>query len=470
MNRATDQTSARRESIVIISERQRDTRPRTLWQRAEGRISHLLEGTAVRKNIAVLDGIRALACLAVITYHVSHSFRLENRPSLGLLLPSILLAGDTGVTLFFVLSGFLLFLPYAKSLLFGHPWPSMRQFYLRRALRILPGYYVSLFLLIILTHREYLHADHGKPLLLFLMLFMDSSAVTYRQINGPFWTLAVEWQFYLLLPLFVLVLRAIVPHGSLRRRACSLTLCLAGLAAWGVFSRWAGLYLTSHPAQTFGLPSLALHLPLFFLFGAGGNGLHGKFLEDFAIGMGGCVCYVLASGLSPQARFTRVLRRLSPWLWGIGILWLVLLAVWKFHVSVPPTGWLDHLLSTSYATWSELFFSLGYGSLMLAVLFGSRELQRLFAWSPCRWVGHISYSLYIWHLPFLALFMTMVLPQLSGLRFSLTYGLGWLWVLFTAFPFSLLFFLVVERPWIQVSDTWLKGRGKETLRATPVGR
>jgi peptidoglycan/LPS O-acetylase OafA/YrhL len=244
-------------------------------------------------------------------------------------------------------------------------------------------------------------------------------------------------------------------------------LCLAGLAAWGVFSRWAGLYLTSHPAQTFGLPSLALHLALFFLFGAGGNGLHGKFLEDFAVGMGGCVCYVLASEPSLQARFTHILRRLSPWLWRIAILWLVVLAVWKFHVSVPPIGWFDHLLSTTYDTWSELFFSLGYSSLMLAVLFGSWELQRLFTWPVCRWVGHISYSLYIWHLPFLAFFMTMVLPELSGLRLLLTYGLGWLWVLLTAFPFSLLFFLVVERPWIQLSDMWLKGRGKALVVCRP---
>ncbi len=56
---------------------------------------------------------------------------------------SVSTAGGTGVTLFFVLSGFLLFMPFAKALLFNTQWPLNRVFYLRRFLRIIPGYYVS---------------------------------------------------------------------------------------------------------------------------------------------------------------------------------------------------------------------------------------------------------------------------------------------------------------------------------------
>lgn len=457
----------RRERIIVIEWlQQRTSRLSRGWQQAEKGISHLLEDSPTKKNISTLDGVRAMACLAVVTYHISYSLGLAKIHSLGYLLPSIILAGDTGVTLFFVLSGFLLFLPYAKSLLFETSWPSTRYFYLRRALRILPGYYVSLFLLILLIHPEYLHFDHLTQLTLFLTLFMDSSSTTYRQINGPFWTLAVEWQFYLLLPLFALAIRSIVQQGSLQRRAWLLSLCLATLAAWGVFSRWTGLYLTADPTRTSGFLAPIWQQLLFFFFGASGSGLHGKFLEDFAIGMGVCSCYVLASTLSPQGTFNRLLRRFSAWLWGIGILWLILLAVWKLQIrlSVPLLGTISTRLFPNYDIWSELFFSLGYGSVILAVLFGHQHIQRLFTWSPLRWIGHISYSLYIWHLSFVTLFLTVILPQLSGLWLPLIYGLCWLWVLLTAFPFSFLFFVGVERPWIRLSNSWLKRKGPPFVR------
>ena len=52
---------------------------------------------------------------------------------------SVAYYGESGVIFFFLLSSFLLFLPYAKALLFEDPWPSLRRFYLRRIFRILPG-------------------------------------------------------------------------------------------------------------------------------------------------------------------------------------------------------------------------------------------------------------------------------------------------------------------------------------------
>src|SRR5439155_17714014 len=212
--------------------------------------------------------VRAVACLAVIIYHInlltSRDLHMWNPPALGPLTSSLALAGVSGVTLFFILSGFLLFLPYARSLVLGSDWPSARRFYLRRAFRIIPGYYVCLFLLILFTHREYLHRDHLKQLGLFLTFFMDSSPATYRLINGPFWTLAVEWQFYLLLPLFALGMRPLVRRGGRYCRTCTLVLCLIALMAWGVITRYAGFFLAFHPTQSFGLPHSILNIAIFF--------------------------------------------------------------------------------------------------------------------------------------------------------------------------------------------------------------
>ncbi len=59
---------------------------------------------------------------------------------------------QTGVHLFFVLSGFLLFLPYARAMLQDRPLPTARRFYQRRALRILPAYWVCMIALVLSPH------------------------------------------------------------------------------------------------------------------------------------------------------------------------------------------------------------------------------------------------------------------------------------------------------------------------------
>src|SRR5690348_11900504 len=96
-----------------------------------------------RPTLPALDGLRGLAIALVLWYHL-----MDPRVLLGKAAPlplyGLLGSGFSGVFLFFVLSGFLLFLPYARALLSGESWPAAREFYRRRALRILPAYYVSL--------------------------------------------------------------------------------------------------------------------------------------------------------------------------------------------------------------------------------------------------------------------------------------------------------------------------------------
>ena len=127
------------------------------------------------------------------------------QPSVHTLLNSFLFFGKYGVTLFFVLSGFLLFLPFAKALLFEKMWPSIRQFYLRRVFRILPAYYLSLILIVLLFQRQYLQPQHWNEL---GTVFSHSSWTLPMPLSTtrclPFWTLAIEWQYYMLLPLLVL--------------------------------------------------------------------------------------------------------------------------------------------------------------------------------------------------------------------------------------------------------------------------
>jgi peptidoglycan/LPS O-acetylase OafA/YrhL len=195
------------------------------WIRAE------LADFPKKNTIALLDGVRAFACLIVIWYHIYQTplaLHIWDPQSFAHpLVNAFLYFGKYGVTLFFVLSGFLLFTPFAKALLFEHTWPSARHYYVRRVFRVLPAYYLSLILIILLFQQQYLLPQHWKELGLFFTFFMDSSDATFKQLNAPFWTLAVEVQYYLLIGLaFPLLLNRHVFWGLIAPLCVVLTFLL----------------------------------------------------------------------------------------------------------------------------------------------------------------------------------------------------------------------------------------------------
>jgi peptidoglycan/LPS O-acetylase OafA/YrhL len=406
-----------------------------------------------KNTISVLDGVRGVAVLMVIVFHVNrvtgdNIWVQAANP----LTSSISTAGGTGVTLFFVLSGFLLFMPFAKALLFQTNWPLAGVFYMRRVLRILPAYYVSLFLIILFQHPEYLHRDHLKNLVLFLTFFMDSSRATFRQLNGPYWTLATEWQFYMILPLLALGIAFLVSRVPIKRRLPAVTICLLGVIAWGLFARYWGLYFLNNPSQTFLVPRPVLNVISFFLFG-----ITGKYTEDFAIGMFISLCYIYAQNAATGDKVTRRWQRLSPWLWAGGLLIVVFDAMWHYKDSYVTTSWsfLTSLMP-GYNWLNEMILAIGFGACIAAILYGDTVLKAMFNWPVLRWIGLISYSLYIWHLPFLLLFQSRVVPLLHDLHLNryAIYGLYWLWVVVFIFPFAFLFYLLIEKPWMKLGDQW----------------
>ncbi|MGI9059912.1 MAG: acyltransferase family protein [Ktedonobacteraceae bacterium] len=434
------------------------------------RIGASLEDKKQKNTIPALDGVRAIACLTVVAFHVNLITRETQRWSPGntnLLVSSIMLAGASGVTLFFILSGFLLFLPYAKVMLFEGTWPSARKFYLRRAFRIIPAYYVALCLIILFSQPQFLQLDHLKDLTLFLVFFMDSTQATYQQINGPFWTLAVEWQYYLLLPLLAGVIGFIARRGAPQRRFWTVILCLIGVIAWGLCSRYWGLTLTAHPTETLLVPRSVLNGVLVFTYG-----VSGKYLEDFAVGMLISVFYVYARNTTHGNRCAEWLRRLNYGLWGSGIVILLFMALWHFDQWYYHSwSFLDGIVIPHppgfplYDWLNEIMLSIGFGLCVTAILFGPTILRRPFEWFPLRWIGFISYSLYMWHLPLLVFFMTHVDRYIPSGNHFLVYSLYWLWIACIIIPFCYLSFLLVEKPWIKIGSRFLKDRPKEVKEA-----
>lgn len=183
-------------------------------------------------HLDVMDGFRAVLIFLVGWYHIwqqswiSPSFRLLGRE---ISLDFLLRSGYIWVDGLLLLSGFLLYLPYAQAA----KAPAIRPFYRRRLIRIVPSYLLCVLPLFVLAmiRREYPSLqDAGKDLLAHLTfthpLFECSTARTH--LNGTLWTVGVEMQFYLLFPFLA---------RAYRRRPL-LTWCLMTGAAWG-FRGWA---------------------------------------------------------------------------------------------------------------------------------------------------------------------------------------------------------------------------------------
>ncbi len=397
-------------------------------------------------TILVLDGLRAIATLMVISFHIQQKAFIWdklNQPWIS----AFWTFGGSGVTLFFVLSGFLLFLPYAKSLLFQSSWPSAKQFYLHRALRILPAYYIALFIIIFLFQRQYLDPHLWNQLFLFLTLFMDSTPQTFRALNGPFWTLAIEWQFYMLLPLIALGFLFCIKRlaSSSRRRLVAVLGCCLLLIVWGLFIRRVGLHYQRVPTT-----SPVLNIVLFFLYGTGG-----KYLENFAVGMALSACYVFSKNSEHGPAFLVWMRRISIPVGVVGVLLFTFTAQWHFYMlemKTPGFLFFEHLVN--YFDWlNEMVISLAYASIMFALLFGSRALKRPFEWKLLGQIGLLSYGLYMWHLPWIKFFQTNILPALPSLSTLHMYSAYWAWAMLIVVPIALLSYRLVEKPAIQLAHS-----------------
>ena len=139
-----------------------------------------------------LDGLRAISIIIVV---ISHSF---NNATWGKYFPA-----GVGVDTFYVISGFLITTLLLKEKV-KNGRVSLKKFYIRRVLRILPVVYLYLFILLLLTW--FFSLDTTPRMFLTAALFISNFHVHYgaNWQTGHFWTLSVEEQFYLLFPFLII--------------------------------------------------------------------------------------------------------------------------------------------------------------------------------------------------------------------------------------------------------------------------
>jgi peptidoglycan/LPS O-acetylase OafA/YrhL len=171
-------------------------------------------------NIPSLDGIRALAFSIVFLAHAG----------LGRLIP-----GGFGVTIFFFLSGYLITTLLRKE--FGQTGRiHLRQFYLRRVLRIFPPFYITLTILVIVTLLGLLPGELAVGPIAAQAAFMTNyypifvdPAPKIPAGSEVFWSLAVEEHFYVIFPFLAIFLLARLTG---RARAAILGVACLGFLAW----------------------------------------------------------------------------------------------------------------------------------------------------------------------------------------------------------------------------------------------
>jgi peptidoglycan/LPS O-acetylase OafA/YrhL len=307
---------------------------------------------APRARLAGIDGLRAIAALWVVLFHIRafSGARLGAVPGLDLLVRS----GSAGVSLFLVLSGFCLSIPFAAG---RQRRFAARRFLVRRCWRLLPAYYASLLVIVVVTAvwggglglEQYTGAGLAAQVAAHATMTHTFFPATFYALNGAYWSLGLEWQLYLLLPLMVLAARR---WGVRRVVVAAIGINVAYRIALALLG-WRGVVPQGGLLETAVLPNLA----------------PGRCAE-FALGLVAAELY--AGG-------------------GIGV-WAARLR--PAPLLLVPLGLLAVGDPLSHLVFGALFFVL-----VATVLAQDNVVARLAGWRPLAALGAMSYSLYLVHQP-----------------------------------------------------------------------
>lgn len=356
-----------------------------------------------KARIIGLDGARGIACLSVAVMHIAvhYSPLTSNAANINLL--------GLALIFFYVLSGFLLFLPYIRALVAERDsvqMPSTRNFAIHRIARVFPAYLV-IFLICNYGFRavylenaaiQPLGGDDGtgmitEPLQLFLNLtLLQSYFPQYIQTGiSPSWSLTLELAFYASLPVLGWMMFTLLRKTSLSAYRIALLAPLL-LIAMGYISRLFISPLANHlgltdPVEMNWGPNAVAVLLRSYLTSA----------DNFAFGM---IVAILVVAMERKVMREAISKRVRLFAW----------------LALLPTCALSLLLLALYSLYATSAVAIA-AAVMIVIIIAplarseNSAIANVLEFRPIRYIGTISLSIYLWHYP-----MMIVIGRLGWLE------------------------------------------------------
>jgi peptidoglycan/LPS O-acetylase OafA/YrhL len=308
----------------------------------------------------------------IVVYHTFYvsGFTTLHAESIGAYIDRL----NVGVAIFFVLSGFLIFRPFVHSLLHNSSPPKASSYFLKRAARILPGYWCALFILAsvdALTIKNF--SGFSRNIFLVHAFTIEGlfSGVTQA------WTLTVEMSFYLLVPLFTYLVAVRLKRANSPLPVQTIVRALACIFIGSYIFR-----LFIHSTHFWFLSTAHIMLP--------------AQMDTIALGM---FIAVLVESPENAAKFSKIKNFISghsgAFVLGSVLVWILSANI---NMSIGLTKTEFHI---------ELFchFLYGVSAFLLVSPFCIATpslLSKVLSFRIFTWFGTISYGVYLWHMAFLS--------------------------------------------------------------------
>ena len=369
------------------------------------------------RHFPCFDGLRAIAAVLVVLVHTGFDSGFTLRSSYGIYTARL----EIGVSVFFLISGFLLYRPFAASHIAGGAPPAVGTFWARRLLRILPAYWLAFVVTSYVLHANKIYPGWHSVLIYLGLLQIYFPKHSLSGITQA-WSLCTEISFYFFLPLFAMAVN--VRRRSDRHQMRREVMVLVVLYAIGIGLRFWLLHSHSGAAG-----AMETTLP--------------AYLDLFALGM---FLALASSWLAHRHREPR-------WLWHPAMPWvswgLALAMLWSVsHIGISRLP-LVHS-SPGRGVEQEVLYGLFAFFLLLPAVFGPQHrgvIRGALTWKPVVALGIVSYGLYLWHQAWATLFVKWTgllfrLPLLG--MFAVVFGMGLISAIAS--------YVIVERPILGLKD------------------